>query len=183
MQIKQAKKLIRASLYFTDEVNRSRLVAKVDKDLRIFDEEEYCDFDFVLSLILDEYFATKKRICGMLSRSFSRKFEENQGFFSIDEVKELFLELAYIYKAGDDSAAGFPIRSDLQSNKLYLYAATAGKNGYELNLNHFLTSVQRYGFDAPFPFLHHCPKIKKHKEESQQLKREQATPSESQKGR
>ena len=36
--VKQAKKFIKASLYFTDEVNRSRMVAKVDKDLRVFDE-------------------------------------------------------------------------------------------------------------------------------------------------
>ena len=37
--IKQAKKIIRVSLYFTDEVNRSRMVAKADKDLRVFNEE------------------------------------------------------------------------------------------------------------------------------------------------
>ena len=58
----------------TKKVNRSRMVAKADKDLRVFEEEEYCDLDFVVSLIMDEYFATKKRICGMLTRSFSRKF-------------------------------------------------------------------------------------------------------------
>ena len=84
-------------------------------------------------------------------------------------MKDVFLELAYIYKAGDDGPFRFPIKSDLQIAKLYLFAATAGKNGYELNVNHFISSVQRYGFDAPFPFLHSCPKMKRAKTESNQL--------------
>ena len=83
-------------------------------------------------------------------------------------MKDVFLELAYIYKAGEDGPYRFPIKSDLQISKLYLFAATAGKNGYELNVNHFISSVQRYGFDAPFPFLHSCPKMKRAKTENHQ---------------
>jgi hypothetical protein len=84
VQVKNAKKLMKASLFFTDEVNRSRLVSKIFKDVRVFEEEDYCDLDYVLSLMLDEYFAVKKRMCGILTRCFSRKFEDNQGYFSID---------------------------------------------------------------------------------------------------
>jgi hypothetical protein len=63
----------------------------------------------------------------------------------------------------------FPITSDLQICKLYLYAATSGKNGYDFNVNHFITATQRYGFDAPFPFLHSCSKIRKNKEENKEF--------------
>lgn len=80
-------------------------------------------------------------------------------------MKELFWEQSSLYRAGDDMQYRYPIRSDLQVAKLYLYAVTSGKNGYDLNLNHFINATQRYGFDAPFPFLHACPKIKKQKEE------------------
>jgi len=74
VQIKNTKKLMKGSLFFSDEVNRSRLVSKIYKDARIFEDEEYCDFDFALSLILDEYLAAKKRMCSILTRTFSRKF-------------------------------------------------------------------------------------------------------------
>lgn len=74
VQVKNAKKLMKASLFFTDEVNRSRLVSKIYKDQRIFDGDEYCDFDYTISLMIDEYFAVKKRMCGILTRCFSRKF-------------------------------------------------------------------------------------------------------------
>lgn len=165
--VKQVKKLMRASLYFTEEANRSRLLAKLDKGLRVFDNSEYCDFDYALSLFLDEYLATKKKICTSLTRSFSKKFDENQGYFSIDEMKDLFTDQLHLYRAGDEMQYKFPIKSDLQVAKLYLYTATAGKNGYDFNVNNFIASVQRYGFDAPFPFLHSCPKSKKHKDEPQ----------------
>lgn len=81
-------------------------------------------------------------------------------------MKDLFTEQAFLYRAAGDMQYRFPIRSDLQLAKLYLYTVTAGKNGYEFNLNHFILAAQRYGFDAPFPFLHSCPKGKRNKEEN-----------------
>ena len=63
----------------------------------------------------------------------------------------------------------FPLSSDIQLVKLYLYTCTSGKNTYDLNVNHFITACQRYGFDAPFPFLHSC-KTKKHKEDTHEEK-------------
>lgn len=53
VQTKQVKKLMRASLYFTEELNRSRLLAKLDKDQRVFDKIDHCDFDFAMALFLD----------------------------------------------------------------------------------------------------------------------------------
>jgi hypothetical protein len=178
LPLRQAKKLMRASLFFSDEVSRSRLAAKLDKDLRVLEGEEYCDFDFVLALILDEYLAAKRRICGVLSRCFSRRFEENQGYFSIDEMRELFSEQGQIFRAGDDLQCRYPIRSDLQVARLYLYAVTAGKNGYDMNLNHFIASAQRYGFDAPFPFLHLCPKTRTREDSREFLKEPAQQPEE-----
>ena len=50
---KSAKKLLNICLYFTEEYQRSRLLAKLDKDLRVFDKVEYCDFDWAMALMLD----------------------------------------------------------------------------------------------------------------------------------
>jgi hypothetical protein len=36
-------------------------------------------------------------------------------------------------------------------------------------VNYFITATQRYGFDAPFPFLHNCTKARKNKEESKDI--------------
>lgn len=49
-------------------------MAKLDKDLRVFDKEEYCDFDWVMALMIDEYFAAKKRISNALNRAFAKKY-------------------------------------------------------------------------------------------------------------
>jgi hypothetical protein len=35
---KKVKKLMKGILFFTDEVNKSRLMVKLDKDIRIFDK-------------------------------------------------------------------------------------------------------------------------------------------------
>lgn len=40
-------------LFFTEEVNRSRLMVKLDKDIRIFDKVECADFDFSLMLFME----------------------------------------------------------------------------------------------------------------------------------
>lgn len=85
----------------------------------------------------------------------------------MDEVKDLFTEITPIYRAGESLQYGFPIASELQIGKLYLYACTSGKNTYELNVNNFIAACQRYGFDAPFPFLHNCRKRQKEEPEEE----------------
>jgi len=72
---KSAKKLLKISVYFTEEYQRSRLLAKLDKDLRVFNKEEYCDFDWAMALMIDEYFSSKRRISNTLNRAFAKKFE------------------------------------------------------------------------------------------------------------
>jgi hypothetical protein len=141
----------------------------LDKDFRVFDKVEYCDFDWAIALMLDEYLASKKRISNTLNRAFAKKYEENQGFFSIDEVKDIFTDVAAIYRAGESQQYSFPINSEVQIGKLYLYTCTSGKNTYDLNVNNFITACQRYGFDAPFPFLHNC-RAKRAKEEGEEPK-------------
>lgn len=91
---------MRAALFFTDEMSRSRLFVKLDKDLRVFEKVEYCDFDFALFLFLDEYFAVKKKCSAVINRAFSKKYDQIQGFFSLDEMLDLFNELGPIYRAG-----------------------------------------------------------------------------------
>jgi len=70
-----------------------------------------------------------------------------------------------IYRTASDMQSRYPIDSKLQLAKLYLYTATSGNNSYDFNSNHFITACQRYGFDAPFPFLHVCSKSKKNNED------------------
>lgn len=82
--VKTVKKLIKAILFFSDEMSRSRLLAKLDKSSRSFNRIDYCDFDYALLLFIDEYFVVKKKICNILNKAFSKKFDQIQGYFSID---------------------------------------------------------------------------------------------------
>jgi hypothetical protein len=75
----------------------------------------------------------------------------------------LFNDLNHIYKNSNDFSQKYPIDSQLQICKLYLYAVTSGKNGYEMNGNYFIQACQRFGFDSPYPFIHACYKNKKNK--------------------
>ena len=159
--LNSVKKLARACLFFADEYTRSRILAKLEKDLRVEGSTDNCNFDLVLRLIVDEYLNSKKRISGQLNNAFSVKFEQNQGFFSLEEMRELFVELQHIYRSGESMQYGYPIRSQMQVAKLYLFSCTAGKNGYDFNANNFVQACQRYGFDAPFPFMHNCQKGKR----------------------
>lgn len=70
--VKKVKKLIKVILFFSDEISRSRISAKVEKDIRIFDRVECTDFDHVILLFLEEYFASRKRISSALGKSFSK---------------------------------------------------------------------------------------------------------------
>lgn len=125
--------------------------------------------------MIDEYFASKKRISNTLNRAFAKKFEENQGYFSIEEMKDVLSEITSIYRGVESTQYAFPASSDIQIGKLYLYTCTSGKNTYDLNVNNFITACQRYGFDAPFPFLHNCrnkrPKSSLNEEKSAEMEK------------
>ncbi len=69
---KKVKKLMKGILFFTDDVNRSRLMVKLEKDIRIFDKVECADFDFSLMLFMEEFFAVRRKMSAQISRSFSK---------------------------------------------------------------------------------------------------------------
>ena len=161
---KKVKKLIKLMLFFTDEISRSRLSVKFEKDLRIFDKVECADFDFAIQLFMDEYFISRKKISSSLGKSFIRLKEQVEGFVSIDELLTVFNDMSKIYNAGEQFPQKYPVESPLQISKLYLYAITSGKNDYEISSPEFLQACQRYGFDAPFPFIHNCKTKAKNEE-------------------
>lgn len=148
-------------LFFTEEVSRSRLMVKLDKEMRIFDKVEHADFDFALNLFMEEYFAVRRKMTAQISRSFSRVSEKVSGFASIDEILEIFNEFSRTYNSAEQFNQKYPVESQLHIAKLYMYAITSGKNNFELVSHHFVNACQRFGFDSPFPFLHSCAKGKK----------------------
>jgi hypothetical protein len=66
-----------------------------------------------------------------------------------------------LYKKCLDPNQLYPIQSEMWIGKLYLYAITSGKNNYEIILNNFLNSVQKFGFDIPYPFIKNLNNKKK----------------------
>ena len=65
-----------------------------------------------------------------IGRYFSRGYEKNQGFLSIDYLQGIFNEFSKIYNAGEPFPQKYPVESPLQLSKIYLYAITSGKNDY-----------------------------------------------------
>ena len=96
--------------------------------MRIIKEIEYCDVDLTLQLILDEYFAIKKKNNALISKAFSKMYDKNKGLFSIGELSDLFDCLNSMYKKWENPVQRYPITSELYIGKLYLYAITSGKN-------------------------------------------------------
>lgn len=158
---RKVKKLMKPMLFFTDEINRSRLYVRLEKDLRIFDKIEHADFDYSMMLFMEEYYSVRRKMTNQITRSFSKINEKIEGYFSIEELMDVFDEFSKMYNAGDQFAQKYPVESPLHLAKLYLYAVTSGKNDYQLTTAYFIQACQRYGFDSPFPFLHACPKRQK----------------------
>lgn len=50
--IKKVKKIMKAVLFFTDDLSKSRLMSRLDKDIRIFNKVECTDFDYAMMLFL-----------------------------------------------------------------------------------------------------------------------------------
>lgn len=150
------KVLVRRLLYFTDDLTRSRLYAKLEKTVRLRDKKEYADYDFAFQLFMDEYFAGRRRNLSAISKAFSKLSENVQGYFSLKEVTAVFKEFDSMYAQGTGFQMKYPAESAVQLAKLYLYSITSAKNNFEINGKEFLVACQRFGFDCPFPFLHVC---------------------------
>lgn len=99
------------ALFFTDELSKSRILSKLEKNIRIFNKVEHCDLDFSIQAILDEYFAIKKKNFALISKAFSKTFDKNKGYFSIGELGEVFDCLNSMYRKWDDSIQQYPIQS------------------------------------------------------------------------
>lgn len=81
-----------------------------------------------MQLILEEYFAVKKRNFALIDKSFSKFYEKNKGFFSLNELSDVFGCLNSIFKKSDESMQRYPGQSELYLGKLYIHAITSGKN-------------------------------------------------------
>lgn len=49
----EVKRIMKAILFFSEEMNISRLSAKVDKGSKIFNTIEHCDFDHIMLLFIE----------------------------------------------------------------------------------------------------------------------------------
>jgi len=150
------KNVVRKMLFFTDDLTRSRLFAKLEKTVRLRDKKEYAEYDFAFQLFMDEYFAGRKRNLSTISKTFSKMSETVQGYYSLKEMTMVFREFEGMYSQGSGFQMKYPADSAVQLAKLYLYSITSAKNNFEINGKEFLVACQRFGFDCPFPFLHIC---------------------------
>jgi hypothetical protein len=62
-------------------------------------------------LILDEYFAIKKKNNALIIKAFSKAYDKNKGFFSISELTDIFDCLNSMYKKWDDPVQRYPAQS------------------------------------------------------------------------
>jgi|JI6StandDraft_1071083.scaffolds.fasta_scaffold02311_7 hypothetical protein len=127
------KNVVRKLLFFTDDLTRSRLFAKLEKSIRLKDKKEYADYDFAFQLFIDEYFAGRKRNLSAISKAFSKLGETVQGYFSLKEVTTVFREFEAMYSQGTGFQMKYPADSTIQLAKLYLYSITSAKNNFEIN--------------------------------------------------
>ena len=109
-------------------------------------------------MFMEEYYSVRRKMTSQISRYFTKINDRVSGYFSIDEIMDIFNEFSRIYTAGEQFPQKYPVESPLHIAKLYLYAITSGKNDFQMVSANFLQACQRYGFDSPYPFLHTCPK-------------------------
>ena len=77
-------------LFFTDEISRSRLFVRLEKDIRIFDKVECADFDYSMMMFMEEYYSVRRKMTSQISRFFTKINERVGGYFSIDDIMDIF---------------------------------------------------------------------------------------------
>ena len=51
--LRKVKKIMRALLFFTDEMSRSRLIVKLEKEVRVYDKVDHVEYDTAIILFID----------------------------------------------------------------------------------------------------------------------------------
>jgi len=98
--------------------------------------------------LIEEYFDGKKNLMKLLTKTFTKFYEEDSGVYSWDTVKEIAKELPQKSLIPQRS---FP--KDITLAKVFLFALTSDKNKFEVASKEFLMSCTRFGLDCPFPFI------------------------------
>ena len=87
---KKVKKLMKPMLFFSDEISRSRLFVRLEKDIRIFDKVECADFDYALMLFMEEYYSVRRKLTNQITKLFSKMNDKIEGYLSLDEIMDIF---------------------------------------------------------------------------------------------
>ena len=87
---KKVKKLMKPMLFFSDEISRSRLFVRLEKDIRIFDKVECADFDYALMLFMEEYYSFRRKLTNQITKLFSKMNDKIEGYLSLDEIMDIF---------------------------------------------------------------------------------------------
>ena len=91
IELETVKTKLKPLLSFCEELNRSRLFAKLEKTIRVQEEKtEYVDFDVALHLSVQEFFYYRKQNLGEINRSFLKVNELTEGYFSVKEIASVF---------------------------------------------------------------------------------------------
>lgn len=135
---------------FTDQ-QKQKVNQKIMKQSAKLDQSsaEFFDLDKLMDLLMEEYFESKKRANKMIAKQFQKIFEQENGIYSIEDVKKICREVTTqkSYLEGQS----FP--SDPTLGKLFLYALTSARNKFDLASKEFMISCSKYGLDCPFPYI------------------------------
>eukprot|EP00347_Sterkiella_histriomuscorum_P022955 403336507 len=112
-------------------------------------ETEQLDLDLLLNMYLEEFVARKKKNQKTLTKMFVKQFQEQDGIFSFEEIKN-------ICKAVQPEDSFSPIvsyPSDIIYSRTFLFSLTSGKNTFEITSKDFLEAAFRNGIDNPYPTI------------------------------
>ena len=112
-------------------------------------ETDYIDVDVLLNLYLEEFKAKKKSNQKTLSKEFMKKYQEQEGLFSTEDVDRIMLSC--MPATSPSVFVRYP--AALAFRRAFLYALVAGDNAFDISTPEFIAGCNRFGLDNPSPFV------------------------------
>mmetsp|Transcript_29921 Transcript_29921/g.29098 ORF Transcript_29921/g.29098 Transcript_29921/m.29098 type:complete len:140 (+) Transcript_29921:1241-1660(+) len=97
---------------------------------------------------LEEFREKKRKNQKQLTKLFVKQFQEQDGIFSFDEIKNICNSLQ---QDSFSPICSFP--KEVSYSRCFLYALTAGTNGFVISSKDFSEAVSRLGIDNPYPTI------------------------------
>ena len=112
-------------------------------------EIEQLDLDLILNFYIEEFHAKKKKTQKLLTKQFVKQFQEQDGIFSYDEVKTICKNV----QPQDSFSRIVEYPGEVTFSRCFLYALTAGTNGFDISSKDFTEAAFRMGVDNPYPTI------------------------------